>query len=106
MVYSGYEVCEVLFNTSVLQNLKSTTKKYDLFISEIFGTDCMLGFAHIFNIPIVELTSSVNLPWGSDRIGNPDNPSYISTYFSPYPSKMNLWERLQNTLTLLFTKIR
>lgn len=106
MAFCGYQLCEALFNTSVLQNLKKSNKKYDLLISEIFGTDCMLGFAHIFNIPFVELTSSVNLPWGSDRIGIPDNPSYIPNYFVPYLSKMNLWERLTNTLTLLLFKTR
>lgn len=106
MVLSGYELCEALFNTDVLKNLKKSTKKYDLFVSEIFGTDCMLGFAHIFDIPIVEFTSSVNLPWSSDRIGNPDNPSYIPNYFMPYLSKMNIWERLLNTLTLQFSKFR
>lgn len=105
MAVCGYQLCEQLFNTSVLQNLKNSTKKYDLLISEIFATDCMLGFAHIFKVPIVEFTSSVNLPWGSDRIGNPDNPSYIPNYFVPFLSKMDLWERLINTLTLLFFKI-
>lgn len=103
--FSGYQLCEELFNTRVLQNLRTSTKKYDLFISEIFGTDCMLGFAHIFNIPIVELSSSVILPWGNDRVGNPDNPSYISNYFSPYVGKMSLWERILNALTLVGTKI-
>lgn len=106
MAVCGYELCEPLFNTSTLQNLRKSNKKYDLLISEIFGTDCMLGFAHIFNIPFVAFTSSVNLPWGSDRIGNPDNPSYIPNYFVPYLSKMNLWERLTNTLTLLLYKVR
>lgn len=106
MGLSGYELCEELFNTDVLQKLKKSTKKYDLFLSEIFGTDCMLGFAHIFKIPIVAFTSSVNLPWGGDRVGNPDNPSYIPNYFMPYLSKMDLWERLLNTITLAISKIR
>lgn len=101
----GYELCDLLFNTSVLQNLKKTTKKYDVLITEIFGTDCMLGFAHIFKIPVVAMTSSVNLPWGSDRFGNPDNPSYIPNYFVPYLSEMSLWERIINTVTLVGSKI-
>lgn len=100
----GHELCETLFNTSVFQNLKNTTKKYDVLITEIFGTDCMLGFAHIFNIPVVAMTSSVNLPWGSDRFGNPDNPSYIPNYFVPYLSDMNLLQRIINTITLIVMK--
>lgn len=102
---AGYELCEILFENSVLKNLKNTTKKYDVLLTEIFGTDCMLGFAHIFQIPVVTMTSSVNLPWSSDRFGNPDNPSYIPNYFVPYLSKMTLPQRIYNTITLIVTKI-
>lgn len=101
----GYELCETLFETSVLKNLRNTTKKYDLLITEIFGTDCMLGFAHLFKIPVVSLTSSINLPWGSDRFGNPDNPSYIPNYFVPFLNEMTLMQRVINTITLVGAKI-
>ncbi|KAI7815543.1 UDP-glucuronosyltransferase [Rhyzopertha dominica] len=102
---SGVELCETLFNTKVLQDLKHTKKKYDVLITEIFSTDCMLGFAHHFGIPSIAMTTSVNLPWGGDRFGNPDNPSYIPNYFVPYNGKMTLYERIINTLALIGTKL-
>lgn len=106
MLEAGYYLCDTLLGTTVLQNLKSTTKKYDLLLTELFGTDCMLGFGHLFKIPVVAMTTSVNLPWGSDRFGNPDNPAYIPNYFVPYLSKMSFVERFFNTITLITAKIR
>lgn len=106
VVSAGYELCEALFSTGTLQNLKSSTKKYDLFVTELFSTDCMLGFAHIFNAPIVQLVSSVNLPWGNDILGNPDNPAYIRNYFFPHAEAMSFWGRLLNAIMLLTSKIR
>ncbi|KAI7815544.1 UDP-glucuronosyltransferase [Rhyzopertha dominica] len=102
---AGINVCEAVFKTKVLQDLKNTKKKYDVLITEVFATDCMLGFAHHFGIPSIGMTSSVSLPWGGDRFGNPDNPSYIPNYFVPYKSKMTLYERIVNTLTLIGAKL-
>lgn len=100
----GTEVCKVIFQTDVLKKLKTTNKKYDVIIAEIFGSDCVLGFADLFKIPIIGVTSSVNLPWGSDRFANPDNPSYIPNYFTEFSPRMNLWERMWNTVLLLIAK--
>ncbi|RZB73448.1 UDPGT domain containing protein [Asbolus verrucosus] len=52
----------------------------------------------------VALTSSINFPRGSDRIGNLDNPSYIATYFTPSTDKMSLDERIENTILLISSK--
>lgn len=101
---AGNEACKTTLKTDVLKKLKTTKKKYDIIITEIFGTDCMLGFAHLFQIPVVSLISSVNLPWASERIGNPDNPSYIPNYFEAFLPKMSLFERVQNTLSLIHAK--
>ncbi|RZC42454.1 UDPGT domain containing protein, partial [Asbolus verrucosus] len=61
-------------------------------------------FGHFFNVPTISLISSINLPWGSDRVGNPDNPSYIPNYFVPSTTKMSLYERIENTLLLIASK--
>ncbi|KAL1509622.1 hypothetical protein ABEB36_004332 [Hypothenemus hampei] len=100
--YGGSELCQMTFNE--LHSLKNTKKKYDVFITELFGSDCMLGWSWYFHIPSIIMTSSANLPWVSERFGLPDNPSYIPTYFAGYKSEMNLYERIHNTWTLLEAK--
>ncbi|CAH0561509.1 unnamed protein product [Brassicogethes aeneus] len=102
----GVKTCETLFQSDVLKNLRNTTKKYDLIITEVFTVDCMIGFAHIFKVPVISLTTSVNLPWGSDRFGLPDNPSYIPNYFMDYSPKMTLYERFWNTVYLIISKLK
>lgn len=97
--------CRAAFNHSAIKNLKTTKKKYDLLITEIFGADCMIGFGYYFKIPIISMTSSTSLPWANDRFGNPDNPSYISTYFSIPTQHMDFYGRLYNTVTLIWSKI-
>lgn len=101
----GIDLCQIILNTEQAKKLKESDTKYDLLITEIFGTDCMLGFAHHFNIPTINIISSVMLPWGNDRIGNPDNPSYISNYFLHFSSPLNLVQRLINTIDLLKFKV-
>lgn len=102
----GHFICEKSFETDVMKNLKQSKKHYDLILLEIFVDDCFFGFSHIFNAPVVALTSSIDLPWGSHRIGNPDNPSYIPTYFGEFGQDMTIYEKILNTLTLVYAKYR
>ncbi|KAJ4434828.1 hypothetical protein ANN_23399 [Periplaneta americana] len=77
------EMCETVMNHPEVQELirNSDSHKFDLIITHIFGPDCFLGFSHIFNAPFISLVTSVALPWTNDRVGNPDNPSYIPNFF-------------------------
>jgi hypothetical protein len=48
------------------------------------------------------MISSVMLPWGNDRIANPDHPAYIANYFLPYTHHMTFGQRITNNV---FTEI-
>ncbi|GJQ84872.1 hypothetical protein Trydic_g18400, partial [Trypoxylus dichotomus] len=102
---TGPRVCEAIFNTKVAQELRNSTKKYDLLITHYLATNCMLGFAHLFAVPSIAVITSVNLPWISSLIGLPDNPAYIPNYFTTLLPKMDFTERLFNTLAYVITKI-
>lgn len=49
--------------------------------------------------------SSSHLPWSYDRVGGPDNPSYIPTIVTRAAGKMNFKERMINTLYYIYFKI-
>lgn len=100
----GTDTCENSFKTPQLQALRDTDKKYDVVLTELFTTDCMLGWAWHFGVPSVVITTSVNLPWSANRFGLPDNPSYIPNYFVEYGATMTLYERVINTLKLVMYK--
>lgn len=101
----GTELCDAVLKTPVAKQLRDAPKKYDMIITEIFGTDCMLGFAYRYKVPVIALVSSILLPWGGDRLGLPDNPSYIPNYMVPFTSNMDLKERLINTVSVIACKI-
>ncbi|ERL89093.1 hypothetical protein D910_06470, partial [Dendroctonus ponderosae] len=102
---AGFKICEDSFKATQLKQLKTSRKKYDLLLTELFGSDCMLGWAWHFKVPTIVMTSSANLPWAADRFGLPDNPSYIPTYFMGSVSKQDFFGRMMNTWTLIRSKM-
>ncbi|XP_069681751.1 UDP-glycosyltransferase UGT5-like [Periplaneta americana] len=94
--------CESILPLPQVQQLRNRT--FDLIITELFNTDCFLGLVHGFNTPFIYFSSSNLLAWANERIGNPDNPSYIPNLATELSDRMNFMERLGNTFhTLLFT---
>ncbi|KAJ9577493.1 hypothetical protein L9F63_005936, partial [Diploptera punctata] len=98
------EFCEAVFQNPKIEKLLKSDEKFDLIITELFGTDCFVGFAHKFKAPLISMTSSAMLPWGNDRMGNVDNPSYIPNNYLPYNDKMSFHQRLLNSLLLIGSK--
>lgn len=105
IVDSGLNLCEQIFKQKEIQNLINTTVKYDVIITEVFGSDCFASFAHKLNIPLISYITSMMLPWASLRTGDPNNPSYIVNYLTDYPEQMTLYERMSNTFWLLYANI-
>ncbi|XP_069670380.1 UDP-glucosyltransferase 2-like [Periplaneta americana] len=99
-LYWEYQVgiCEAVFKHPNMQKLLKSDEKFDLVVTHLLAADCMLGFAHKFKAPLISLSTSVVIPWGNYRIGNVDNPSYVPNYFLPFTDRMNLWQRVLNTL--------
>lgn len=105
IISDSYQSCEVgLKHPQVLELIKPN-HKFDLFITEIFGSECYLAIAHKLRIPSVGMISSVTLPWVNDMVGNPDNPSYVPLYFFPLTQWMNFYERLYNTVMTVVIKM-
>lgn len=97
------ESCEVLLRHRHVERVLRGS--YDLVMTEVFCGDCFVSLAHRFGAPLVGLSSSVPLPWGSDRLANPENPAFVPTYFSPQSKgDMDLWQRLVNAFRLFAYK--
>ncbi|XP_071054635.1 UDP-glucosyltransferase 2-like [Onthophagus taurus] len=101
----GSEICEYLMKNPKIIALKKNPLKFDVVISEIYGTDCLLGFAHHFNVPIIGASSTDLLPWSGTRMGNPDNPSHVSNYLGFNSLKMNIFEKIYAVGLTIATKI-
>jgi glucuronosyltransferase len=94
----------LLHNLAIKEFIKSN-EQFDVMLTESFNTDCFLGFAYRFQVPYLRLSSHQIMPWANVDMGNVDNPSYMMTVFNGYDQPMNFFNRMSNTLSLLFSKL-
>lgn len=88
-------------STKAALDLLHSSKKYDLIITEVFNTDCFLGFVYKFKVPYIAVSAAHIIPTAAERFGIPDNPSYIPNAFLSYDSDMNFVQRMFNAITTL-----
>ena len=75
-------------------------------ITEIFVEDCFTAFAYKFNAPLISFVTSMLFPYASMRVGNPDNPSYVTAYYTGTSDKMSFYHRVVNTLNYAYSTVR
>ncbi|XP_065158663.1 LOW QUALITY PROTEIN: UDP-glycosyltransferase UGT5-like [Atheta coriaria] len=100
----GNDACTSVLKHPLIQELKTPSKQYDLVITEMFVTDCLLPYAHIYKAPIIGISSTGIMPWADERMGNPDNPAYIPNYFLPLRGKLNFVEKCFSTMMNIASK--
>lgn len=94
----GYETCTDALAVPSVQHLIRSNRTFDLLISEYFDTDCFLGFADIFKIPVIGISSCTMLSIFNERLGNPNNPAYIPNNLLLFSDRMSFFERVENTV--------
>lgn len=104
MISDCLQSCEIGLNHPEVLELLESEDRFDLFVTEIFGSECFLAVSHKLGIPSIGVVSSVNLPWVNDMVANPDNPAYVPLYFYPLTQWMNFYERLYNTVMSVVIK--
>lgn len=99
-----HDLCN-LMRLPQLQNILHTKKKYDLMITEVFGTNCFLAIAHKLKLPVIGVLTSAMYPWAYGPVNDDDNPSYIPTQLGSFSSKMDFFERLENLAIHTLSKL-
>ncbi|XP_045481088.1 UDP-glycosyltransferase UGT5-like isoform X1 [Harmonia axyridis] len=97
--------CDDDLSDKAIVDLRNSREEYDLIILEHFCNDCFLGVAGVFNAPVIGISSTALLTWHNDRFGNIDNPSYIPNPLYLFSNRMNFWERCENFLVTMYTKL-
>lgn len=97
---------ENLLKCDPLVKLRETKETYDLVITEAFASDALLPYVYKFQVPYILFSSLPVLPWASERVGNIDNPSYISFPFSDFPlvGEITFLKRLYSTAVYVAAK--
>ncbi|KAJ8877780.1 hypothetical protein PR048_022236 [Dryococelus australis] len=85
--------------------LHSSNDKFDLFITESFFNDALLGFSHKFDVPFVCVVAFSGTEGFKDSVGNPFPYSYVPNPFFNYNDNMTFFQRLHNTITNFLTKV-
>ncbi|XP_063235246.1 UDP-glucosyltransferase 2-like [Bacillus rossius redtenbacheri] len=99
------EICRKSLSHPNARALLRSDQKFDLVITEVFGSECAAGFAHRFDAPLVSIVSCVAFPWTHGRLGNPDHPAYVPSYTLPYTDRMTFWQRVVNALYHVFFEV-
>ncbi len=71
-------------------------ERFDLLITELFFTDCLVTLAHRLRAPHMYLSSGPLLPWGYARFGVPNNPALVGAFFAPHSDTFS--GRVRNTV--------
>ncbi|KAH8283702.1 hypothetical protein KR018_012601, partial [Drosophila ironensis] len=102
MVYAmGLHSTDFAFEQPELQaiiNAKNKIGQYDLLLTEQFYNDGVLILAHIFQIPVVTISTSGFANFFSQIVGIVSPWAYVPHKWMPYSDHMNLWERLGNVI--------
>lgn len=98
LAYLGYVNCENTLEFPAMKEFIAANEKFDLIVTEVFNTECFLGYLYRQNTPFIALSTSNMMPWAHARFGNPDNPSYMGNHFLYHGFEMTFKERVINTL--------
>ncbi|XP_033212471.1 uncharacterized protein LOC117170059 [Belonocnema kinseyi] len=96
----GFHICEQMAHKEIQQIIKNppTDPGYDIVITEGLAANCYYAWGHIFNVPVVSITASMELPWVANNVGNPLSTAFFPTLPVAKLEIKTFWDRLQNTL--------
>nr|XP_032518412.1 uncharacterized protein LOC116770883 [Danaus plexippus plexippus] len=98
----GTDNCKVMLENERVRNLIKDKPKFDVIVLEQFNSDCALGIAYKLGAPVVGTTSHVLMPWHYNRLGIPNNPSYVSFHFLEGGTKPTLFQRIERFIFNLY----
>lgn len=104
--FIGHEAyCKHVMDIKEVRDLVNSSARFDLVITQLFADDCLTAFAYKFSAPLVSFVTTFPFPWATQRVSNPENPSYIPNYFVPYSDEMTFFERLINAWLLILSYV-
>lgn len=95
----GIDACSNTLESSALAQVMNQKIKYDVIIMEQFNNDCLMGVAHILQVPVIALSSCALEPWHYERVGLPYIPSYIPALPMGQSEEMDFSSRVGNWIT-------
>jgi glucuronosyltransferase len=85
--------------------IHSTDLSFDIIIVEAFVNECFLGFVHKFKAPLIQICTFAGFDFMGHWVGNPNPYAYVPNPNLKFSDKMNIWERMINTLMGTFLRL-
>jgi len=99
--YWGQDACDFGMASEGAQRLIALQGKetFDLIITDVTLEECFLGFVPMFgNPPVIAITAYGSPPWYNTIVGNPEMPSFISSFTLTFADRMTFIQRMVNFL--------
>ncbi|XP_033228015.1 UDP-glucuronosyltransferase 2B31-like [Belonocnema kinseyi] len=105
---AGNEICDLLSLKEMQNVIKNPSNEppYDLVIIQILGANCYIGLGYIFKVPVITVSTHLEVPWTGDGVGSPSATAYYTDGLMRTFTVSTFWERLQNTLHSQINKFR
>ncbi|XP_021912896.1 uncharacterized protein LOC110826504 [Zootermopsis nevadensis] len=106
LFYLNQVVCDRQLQEEGVQKLIHSTDTYfDIVIVEAFFNECFLGFVHKFKAPLIQICTFAGFDYMGHWVGNPNPYSYVPNPILKFNDRMNIWERMINTLVGTFVRL-
>lgn len=70
----------------------------------MLGSPCYMIIGHLWNVPVIGISTTALYPWLHQFIGQPESLPYVPNNLMNFVGEMNFWERTYNLLSTLFYK--
>ncbi|XP_035737140.1 UDP-glucuronosyltransferase-like isoform X1 [Vespa mandarinia] len=104
---AGNNLCENLAHPKIQKLIRNPPKDppYDVVLMEVFAAHCFAIFGHLFNVPVIGVSTCNLYPWANQYIGNPENLGILPNNLLNFKTPMNFWQRTYNFLHTVYNKI-
>jgi hypothetical protein len=73
----GITITNFTLNHSTMKNFIKTDQNFDVILIDIFLDEALLGLGHLFNAPIIGVSTLGASKWTTDLIPSPSPLSYV-----------------------------
>lgn len=99
----GIETTNATFYHPAVQRFMTDKgEHFDLVITEIFGSEALIGFGQHFKAPVITVGTFGTVKWLDDLVGNASPASYVPHPFLSFTDKMDFRQRVINTIAIIF----
>ena len=73
---------------------------------QALAANCFMGLGFVWKVPVITISSTIDLPWAGRTVGNPPSTAFVPYAFSLVADVSTFLDRLQNTLSYYSSKYR